>query len=121
MLYVFNPLYLYVFNHLSTYAYTMRMLLYVFNPLYSIICNILLGVFEQYARSLKLFHAMAGAHTEPSDVELFPVRTANEHRKAYLHQHFQYSDPWDSALHARAQQIFEEELSYVSRKYATHI
>jgi hypothetical protein len=99
----------------------MRMLLYVFNPLYSIICNILLGVFEQYARSLKLFHAMAGAHTEPSDVELFPVRTANEHRKAYLHQHFQYSDPWDSALHARAQQIFEEELSYVSRKYATHI
>ena len=105
------------------------------------------GVFEEYARSLHLFHALAnvGKHTHSvvqycslyyhnltnflsllycthfiagtvaTHVELFPMRSSSSIDKAFLMEHLAYDDPYDTLLHQRARQIFQEEIDFVKQ------
>jgi hypothetical protein len=43
-----------------------------------------LGVFEQYTRSITLFHTLANRNTAPSDVETYPQRSSDAPVKHYL-------------------------------------
>ena len=46
-------------------------------------------------------------------MELIPHRQTNHNVAAYLLEHLQFDDPYDSRLHEAAKQMFQEQLEYV--------
>ena len=58
-------------------------------------------------------HFIAG--TVATHVELFPMRSSSSIDKAFLMEHLTYDDPYDTLLHQRARQIFQEEIDFVKQ------
>ena len=66
------------------------------------------GVFDQYERSLRVLHSLAGRNTTPHASELTRHRsTPSEHAKLLL-RHLResgFQDPYDQALYRQAVQL----------------
>ena len=60
-----------------------------------------------------VLHYIAG--TVATHVELFPMRSSSSIDKAFLMEHLTYDDPYDTLLHQRARQIFQEEIDFVKQ------
>ena len=60
-----------------------------------------------------LLYFIAG--TVATHVELFPMRSSSSIDKAFLMEHLTYDDPYDTLLHQRARQIFQEEIDFVKQ------
>jgi hypothetical protein len=67
-----------------------------------------IGFFEEYEKSIRLFHAMNNVSTLPSDVELVKTRTTNNRRAKVLSKALSnyYDDPYDSEIYQEGQRLF---------------
>lgn len=53
--------------------------------------------------------------TMPTPVELYPQRSTSVADKAYLIEHLEYNDPYDTHLYAMARKIFQEEIDFIKQ------
>jgi hypothetical protein len=68
------------------------------------------GIFENYRKSVELFHKMAGAQTIPLPVEYYQYREGDHKKADFLRSKVNFQDPYDEAIYLEAQRIFARNL-----------